>query len=688
MTTNPTNRPDQPISDLYEETKRKLDEVTILYEMTKIATSSLGVDQLLSETVGSLGNFFQANALYLALVDEKGKKFSFHSFDREREKREFEEFLEDALPKEVARRGEAIRVNNLRELERGDSDEAFSEMCVPLRAGSRLFGLLDVRRERSNPFSEGELDLLKRTSDHLAKLIEKVSSEERYRAVVEGVLEGVMVINGDRCLTYCNEKLSEMLGFSKDELIGIKFDRLVEKEIDLGRAQSASSGGDGTEDSSLPEEVRVRRKDGKIRVLEIRSTRLDDLAGQGNRIAFVKDVTEKKKMEEQLLQAEKLRALGEMASGVAHDFNNALTIILGNIQLLLFSAKSEEEKETLRTMEKVAKDSARTVKRLQEFARNKAQHQLFRLDINAIVKDAIEITKPKWKDDALARGISFEVVANLREVPCSAGNVSELLEVITNMIFNAIEAMPQGGRIELGTFEKEGEVFIQIKDNGMGMTEEVRQRVFEPFFTTKPFTNSGLGLSMSYGIIRRFGGDITVESELGRGTIFTISLPVRSGIEKERTSYVSFEEGKGIRILVIDDEELVRDVLLQTLSRANYEVTLASSGEEGLRLFCERPFDIVLTDLAMPTLSGWEVCRRIKETSPHTQVAMITGWGLELDPQQIIESGVDRVISKPFDFGRILNLIAEMRKAAQKNASTGAETSPQEASPIVSGIEM
>jgi len=304
------------------------------------------------------------------------------------------------------------------------------------------------------------------------------------------------------------------------------------------------------------------------------------------------------------------------------------------------------------------------------------------------VKDAIEITKPKWKDDALARGISFEVVANLREVPCSAGNVSELLEVITNMIFNAIEAMPQGGRIELGTFEKEGKVFIQIKDNGIGMTEEVRQRVFEPFFTTKPFTNSGLGLSMSYGIIQRFGGNIAVESELGRGTIFTISLPVRSGIEKEKTSCVSIEEGKGTKILVIDDEELVRDVLLQTLSRANYEVTLASSGEEGLRLFCERPFDIVLTDLAMPTLSGWEVCRRIKETSPHTQVGMITGWGLELDPRQIIESGVDRVISKPFDFGRILNLVAEMRKAAEKNASTAAETSPPKTPPVVSGIEM
>lgn len=681
------NETDRSIVTLYEETKRKLDEISLLYEITRIASSSLSLDQMLQETVASLSAHFKPDALYLLLVNERGKKLAFHALHKEGEEEEFERFLEKGLPAEVARRGEPLGLNSLQEKSRGDDPGMLSEICVPLKAGGRLFGLLDLRRPQAQGFSTDEFQLLKQSSEHLATLIEKVSSEERYRAVVEEVLDGVMVLNGDQRLTYCNDKLSEILGFSKDELIGMRFERLVENGTGNHKGGEGSEG-EKEESPSLPEETKVRRKDGRIRILEIRSTRLEDLGGGGNRIAFVKDITEKKKMEEQLLQAEKLRAVGEMASGVAHDFNNALTIILGNVQLLLFSARTEEEKETLRTIERVAKDSARTVKRLQEFTRNKAQQQLYKLDINAIVRDAIEMTKPKWKDDAQARGISIEVVSELREVSCSAGNVSELLEVITNMIFNAIEAMPQGGRIELETFERNGKVFIRIRDNGIGMTEEVRQKVFEPFFTTKPFTNSGLGLSMSYGIIRRFGGEIEVESELGRGTTFTISLPVRSGIEEEKSLGISMKEGKGVRVLVIDDEELVRDVLFQTLSRAHYQVTLASSGEEGLRLFEETPFDIVLSDLAMPGVSGWEVCRRIKEVSPRTPVAMITGWGLELDPQKVEESRVDRVISKPFDFSRILNVVSEMRESKEKTLPMPAEKVSKKNVPVVWGIEV
>lgn len=669
---------------LYHETKKKLDELSILYEITRIASTSMSLDQMLTETVGALSNQFKPDALYLLLVDEKGRQLAFHSINREGLDESGENLLKRGLPAEVAMRGEALWTNSLQE--RGEADDGMpSEMCVPLRAGARLFGLLDLRRRHVHPFSADEFDLLKRSSEHLAAMIEKVNSEERYRAVVEEVLDGVMILNGDQRLTYCNEKLSAILGFPKEELIGMRLDCLIENgngDANAGRG----SGGEKKEEPFLPEELKVRRKDGRVRILEIRSTQLEDLGGSGNRIAFVKDITEKKKMEEQLLQAEKLRAVGEMASGVAHDFNNALTIILGNIQLLLFSARSEEEKETLRTIERVAKDSARTVKRLQEFTRNKMQQQLYKLDINAIVRDAIEMTKPKWKDDAQARGISIEVVSRLREVSSSGGNVSELLEVITNMIFNAIEAMPRGGRIELETFEKNGKVFIRIRDNGTGMTEEVRQKVFEPFFTTKPFTNSGLGLSMSYGIIRRFGGDIEVESEPGCGTTFTISLPVRSGIEEEKPFGHPIKEGRGARVLVIDDEALVRDVLSQALSRARYQVTLASSGEEGLRLFKEQPFDIVLSDLAMPGVSGWEVCRTIKEISPRTPVAMITGWGLELDPQKVEESGVDRVISKPFDFSRILDVVSEMRESKEKNLPLSTKEEPRHVA-VVWGIE-
>jgi CheY-like chemotaxis protein/anti-sigma regulatory factor (Ser/Thr protein kinase) len=370
-------------------------------------------------------------------------------------------------------------------------------------------------------------------------------------------------------------------------------------------------------------------------------------------------------MEEQLLQAEKLRAVGEMASGVAHDFNNALAAILGNTQLLLYTIHDEELKETLKIIEKVAKDSSQTVRRLQDFTRKRVHQELLKVDINSIIKDSIEITKPKWKDEAQSRGICIEMVPNLEEVPYVSGNASELREVVTNMIFNAMEAMPEGGKIEIRTFKKRRDVSIQISDTGIGIAEEAKKKIFEPFFTTKPFTNTGLGLSMSYGIVKRFGGEIEVESEVGRGTTFTIMLPIREEEKEEGAPPLTIKEGRKARILVIDDEEFVRSILSRTLAQANHQVTLAEDGEKGVQLFKEGKFDIVLTDLGMPGVSGWEVCRMIKEMSPHTPVGMITGWGVEESRSKMEEYGLDFFISKPFDFNQILNVVAETMESKE-----------------------
>jgi CheY-like chemotaxis protein len=227
------------------------------------------------------------------------------------------------------------------------------------------------------------------------------------------------------------------------------------------------------------------------------------------------------------------------------------------------------------------------------------------------------------------------------------------------MIFNAIEAMPEGGGIEIQTFQRKEKVYIKISDTGMGMAEEVRKKIFEPFFTTKPFSNAGLGLSMSYGIIKRLGGEIEVKSIVGHGTIFTIILPV--GLEgKEEVTVSSFiKNGREARILVIDDEETVRSVLFRILSEVKHRVTVAENGEEGIRLFKEGGFDIVLTDLGMPGISGWEVGKTVKKMSPRTPVGMITGWGMEVDQATIKENGIDFVISKPFQFNQILKVIDE-----------------------------
>jgi len=287
----------------------------------------------------------------------------------------------------------------------------------------------------------------------------------------------------------------------------------------------------------------VVRKDGTKKYVEVSISLKKDALGKpiGFR-GITRDITDRKRIEEQLFQAEKLRAVGEMASGVAHDFNNALAAILGNTQLLLYTAQDEALKETLKIIEQVARDSSQTVRRLQDFTRKPVAQELFKVDINAIVKDSIEITKPKWKDEAQSKGIPIEMVSNLEDIPFASGNASELREVFTNIIFNAIEAIPGGGKIEIRTFKKRRDIFIQISDTGVGIAEEAKKRIFEPFFTTKPFTNTGLGLSMSYGIVKRFGGEIEVESKVGQGTTFTIILPI--GRKRRSRRFATYQKGK------------------------------------------------------------------------------------------------------------------------------------------------
>ncbi len=662
---------------LFEETKRRLDELTILYEIMKISASSLNLDRMLIEITNCLNSFFKFEAFGIALIDEKTKRLAIHSSFLGHPVKEIET-LELCLGKGitgwVAERGEPLLVNDVR----NDSryivyDESInSEMCVPLKVGQKVIGVIDAQRRALNAFSEDHIRLLTIIGGQLATLIENLrlyeeikQSEEKYRTVIEGAHDGICVIGKDNRFKYVNRREAELQGLPQEKLVGMDFRDFLDetsKQIMADRFIQR-----GKEEKLSPRfELNILRRDGEVRNVEINARVIKDLNGEINYVVFTKDITEKKKMEEQLLQAEKLRALAEMASGVAHDFNNALAAILGNTQLLLFSTQDEELKETLKIIEKVAKDSAKTVRRLQDFTREKVHQELFRVDVNSIVRDSVEITKPKWKDEVQRRGSHIEIVSRLEEVPPVSGSTSELREVMTNMIFNAIDAMPEGGKIEIRTFQKGRGVFIQISDSGIGIAEDVRKKIFEPFFTTKPFTNTGLGLSMSYGIIKRIGGEIEVQSKVGHGTTFTITLPIGRDSKEEAILPSTIKKGKKARILVIDDEEFVRSVLSRTLAQVHHQVTLAEDGEKGIQLFKEKKFDMVLTDLGMPGMSGWDVCRIIKRISPHTPVGMITGWGADMSRIKMEEYGLDFFISKPFDFNQVLNVVAETMESKEE----------------------
>lgn len=394
-------------------------------------------------------------------------------------------------------------------------------------------------------------------------------------------------------------------------------------------------------------------------------------------------IAEQERIREQFSQMEKLSALGELASGVAHDFNNTLAGILGRAQLLQRTSDPEKVKRGLDIIIKTAEDGAKTVKRIQDFARQRRDHDFELVSIDQILLDASEITRPRWKNCAEASNIHITVDLQIGSNAMVMGDDSELREVLVNMVFNAIDAMPEGGKLTLSSRADEQSVIVEVIDTGVGMYPEVRSRIFDPFFTTKGKAGLGLGLAVSFGIIRRHGGNIEVESQYGSGTEFRITLPVatiaESGPPMRLADAAPAPLAAGAnapantipRLLVVDDEDFVRDLLKEMLESENCEVELAESGNEALAMFREFQFDAVCTDVGMPGMSGWELAREIRQLDQRIPIAVITGWGEAVGSNEQKAAGVDWVIAKPFTTERVAELV---RDITLKRESTKAKS--------------
>ncbi|HEX8179253.1 MAG TPA: ATP-binding protein [Pyrinomonadaceae bacterium] len=374
-------------------------------------------------------------------------------------------------------------------------------------------------------------------------------------------------------------------------------------------------------------------------------------------------IAEQERIREQYSQIEKMSALGELASGVAHDFNNTLAGILGRAQLLLTTKDPEKIEAGLKIIIKTAKDGAKTIKRIQDFARQRRAHDFQPVSVDQLLLDVSEITRPRWKDAAEANNVHISLELQIRSNRLVLGDESELREVLVNMVFNAVDAMPQGGTLTLATREVDGQVEISVSDNGTGMTEEVRSRIFNPFFTTKGKTGMGLGLAVSYGIIRRHEGTVEVESQVGRGTTFRIQLPVARAGSKVRPATAELTVPTGTlkrtaraRFLVVDDEEHVRELLRDILAKDGHEVFVAQTGHEALTRCSETEFAGVFTDLGLPGMSGWELARALRERHPRLPLAVVTGWGEAVGSHEQTAAGVDWVVAKPFTVEQITGI--------------------------------
>ncbi len=364
-----------------------------------------------------------------------------------------------------------------------------------------------------------------------------------------------------------------------------------------------------------------------------------------------------------IIQQERLRALGQMASGIAHEFNNALMPIAGFSELLLTQPQYLRDKkkltEYLRGINTAAQDAVAVVSRLREFYNQReGETDHLPVKLNDFVVQAISLTQPKWKDEAEASSIAISIETDLQEVPPILGNEGELRQVLINMILNAVHAMPNGGTITIRTRLDGQDAVVEVSDTGVGMSEDTRQRCFEPFFTTKGEGGTGMGLAMVYGTIQRHEGTIDVESERDKGTTFFIRLPARKA-RKAKTKKKAPAPTAPLRVLLVDDEPSVLQVLNAFLTRDGHNVETATNGREGLEKLLAGTLDLVVTDRAMPGMSGDQLAAAIKTIRP-TPVILLTGFGDIMHVNGEKPAGVDLIVSKPVSGAALRQAVAKV----------------------------
>ncbi len=377
-----------------------------------------------------------------------------------------------------------------------------------------------------------------------------------------------------------------------------------------------------------------------------------------------KAIAELQNTQQQVIQQERMRALGTMASGIAHDLNNGLSLILGYGDMLLSDKENVPAGSLVETylqeMVLAGRDNAELVKRLREFYRPADTREPRQaVDLNELIDQVLTLTAPKWLAQADARGATIKIRKDFCDIPHIAGVPDELREVLTNLIFNAVDAMPKGGRLCFRTRGKRSTIRLEVSDTGTGMTEEVRRNCLEPFFTTKGERGSGLGLAMSYGIIRRHGGTIAIESTLNNGTTFSISFPV----PKEALQPTEEEGERSVRplhVLVVDDHPGIREIVSAYLAEDRHVVETAGDATEALKKFRADRFDLVITDRAMPEVSGHELAASIKEIEPLRPVIMLTGFDDLIEANGGPSRNVDLVLNKPARLGDLRKAILEV----------------------------
>jgi PAS domain S-box-containing protein len=502
-----------------------------------------------------------------------------------------------------------------------------------------------------------------RTSQELQR------SEERYRMIFACSPMGIMHYERDGVIIDCNEKFVEIIGSSRDQLVGMKMlERLNNREV-IEAIRISLTGETGYFEGDYLSVTGAKLTPIKGVFDPVKS---DDGAFIGA-VCIIEDMSGFKAAEEALVRAERVKAVADLASGVAHNFNNLLQIITGTLELAVMDMEKGRIDEAMRSVDKI-RDSARlgaeTVRRLQTFARVRVddrRNDAKVFDISETIVQAIKVTTPLFKIDARDPKPQITVRKKFEKGIMVHGRDDEIFEVVVNLIKNAAEACPKGGAIDVKLYSDMDMAVIEISDNGVGIAEEDIKKVFDPFWTSlKSNIGTGLGLPLCHGIVLNHGGSLTVTSMKGRGTTFTVRLPLsmEESVDKKPPEQAVMD--LPMTVLVIDDMESIVEMLGEVMNEIGHTAFTATSGDQAIEIYKNNLIDVVVCDLVMPIMDGWQVGRTIKSICAakgvsKTPFVLLTGWGGQaLEEEKIRESGIDSLLEKPIDIKKLLNVMSRL----------------------------
>jgi len=655
-----------------------------LFQISEKASQSEDLDALFRAIHGIISSLLYARNFYIALTDTSGQMLSFPYFLDEFDPTPKPKKVGQGLTEYVLKTGQPLLVSDqqvelmakegLIELIGAPSNEWLG---VPLKRGERTFGVLVIQSYQEDfHYSERDRELLIFVSQHIADALWRKQAENEIKesqhflaAVFNGIKDGISVLDSDLNILQVNQAMNELYAHQVP-LAGKKCFQAYH-----GRKKSCRV---------CPTIRAIKQKKPQMDIvplvgsddrkgwLELHAFPLFDQSGNvSGVIEYVRDISERKLLEERFIQAQKMESIGLLAGGIAHDFNNILGGILGYASWLKTNIKSDHPFfRPVDTIEKSASRAAELTAQLLAFARG-GKYNTRPSNLNGVIGESLKLLT-----GTLDKSIVIETQLN-ENLPTVEIDVGQIQQVLLNLCVNARDAMPGGGRLFIHSSLarlNEGDVRSQVdakpgwfavmtvSDNGMGMDENTKRRIFEPFFTTKEKgKGTGLGLSMVYGVVKNHGGFINVYSEIGEGSTFKVYFPL-SGKPEIMESTVEVELARGHEtILIIDDEDAIRQVASDILGSYGYRVQIAVDGEEGIAIY--RPLaeqiDLVILDMVMPRKGGRETFLKLKEINPEVRVLFSTGYGQNDKVNEILGLGVKGFIQKPY---QIRDLLAKVRE--------------------------